>query len=45
MRLLATLEDPRVIRRTLAHLGLPTEIPQPRPPPARAGDLFGASPA
>jgi hypothetical protein len=45
MRLIATLEDPRVIRRILAHLGLPTEIPQPRPPPARAGDLVGDSPA
>lgn len=40
MRLIATIEDPRVIRQILAHLGLPTEVPQPRPPPARAADLF-----
>lgn len=40
MRLLATIEDPRVIHRLLAHLGLPTEVPQARPPPARAADLF-----
>jgi hypothetical protein len=36
MRLIATVEDPRVIRQILAHLGLPTEVP--RPPPARAAD-------
>ena len=40
MRLLATIEDPRVIRQILAHLGLPTKVPRPRPPPARAADLF-----
>ena len=40
MRLLATIEDTRVIRQILAHLGLPTEVPRPRPPPARAADLF-----
>jgi len=45
MRLLATIEDPRVIRQILAHLGLPTEGPQPRPPPARAADLFSDIPA
>ncbi len=33
MRLLATIEDPRVIRQILAHLGLPIQIPEPRPPP------------
>ena len=34
MQLIATIEDPSVIRKILAHLGLPTEVPQPRPPPA-----------
>jgi len=48
MGLIATIEDPRVIRRILAHLGLPTEGPDPcpsRPPPGRAGDLFADIPA
>jgi hypothetical protein len=45
MRLLATIEDPRVVRRILAHLGLPTEVPQPRPPPAQAADLLADLPA
>ncbi|MFQ5898507.1 MAG: hypothetical protein ACE5JN_09695 [Candidatus Methylomirabilia bacterium] len=40
MRLIATIEDLRVIHQVLVHIGLPTEIPQPRPPPARAADLF-----
>ena len=43
MRLVATIEEPRIIREILAHLGLPTEVPHarpPRPPPARAADLF-----
>jgi hypothetical protein len=31
MRLIATIDDPRVIRQILAHLGLSTEVPQPRP--------------
>ena len=44
MRLIATIEDPHVIHRILAHLGLPTEVPQPRPPPARAADLSSAMP-
>jgi hypothetical protein len=38
MRLIATIKDPRVIRRILAHLGLPTEPSDPcpsRPPPGR----------
>src|SRR5262249_25747076 len=38
MRVVATIEDPVVIRKVLAHLGLPTDGPPPRPPPA---DLFG----
>ncbi|MFQ5521008.1 MAG: hypothetical protein ACE5FK_06395 [Candidatus Methylomirabilia bacterium] len=43
MRLIATIEDPRIIHRILSHLGLPTE--GPRPPPARAADLFADIPA
>jgi hypothetical protein len=38
MRVVATIEDPVVIRKILTHLGLPTEVPAPRPPPT---DLFG----
>jgi len=48
MGLLATIEDPQVIRKILAHLGLPTEVPHPRaprPPPGRTGDLFANIPA
>jgi hypothetical protein len=37
MRVVATIEDPVVIRRMLTHLGLPTAAPAPRPPPS---DLF-----
>jgi hypothetical protein len=43
MVLLATIEDPRIVGRIVGHLGLPTDVPQPRParsPPA-ARDLFG----
>jgi hypothetical protein len=36
MRVVATIEDPVVIRKILTHLGLPTAA-APRPPPA---DLF-----
>jgi hypothetical protein len=38
MRLLAMIEDRKTIRRILAHLGLPTELPRPSParPPPRA---------
>ena len=31
MRLIALIDQPPVIRRMLRHLGLPTEIPEPRP--------------
>ena len=34
MRVIATIEDPVVIRKILTHLVLPTEPPTPRPPPA-----------
>jgi hypothetical protein len=37
MHVVATIEDPVVIRRILTHLGLPTEGSAPRPPPS---DLF-----
>jgi hypothetical protein len=43
LRLIATVEDPRVILRILAHLGLPTKVRAPdpaHPPPAPASDLF-----
>jgi hypothetical protein len=33
-RLIALIEDAAVVRRMLAHLGLPTEVPPPRPPRA-----------
>ena len=33
MRVLSIIEDPVVIRKILTHLGLPTEVPAPRPPP------------
>ncbi len=36
MRLLATIEDPQVIRQILAHLGLPRG-PRPQPTPAPSG--------
>jgi hypothetical protein len=37
-RLIAQLTDPVVVRKILAHLGLPTE--PPRPAPARSRELF-----
>jgi hypothetical protein len=39
-RVVATIEDPVVIRRILSHLGLPTAVSAPRPPPS---DLFNWS--
>ncbi len=39
MRVIATIDDPVVIRKILTHLGLPTEPP---PPPAPADLLFDA---
>ena len=38
MRVVATIEDPVVIRKILGHLGFPTDVPAPRPLPS---DLFG----
>ena len=37
LRLIALIEDASVVRRILRHLGMPTEIPAPRP--ARAPPL------
>ena len=37
MRILAAIEDPRVIKRVLNHLGIP---PAPLPEPSRAMDVF-----
>jgi hypothetical protein len=34
MRVVATIEDPVVIRRIHTYLGLPTEAPAPRLPPS-----------
>ncbi len=45
---LATIEDPPVIRRILAHWGLPTEGSAPcpsRPPPGGTADLCSDIPA
>src|SRR5262249_54645708 len=39
MQLIATIDDPTVIRKILTHLGLPTEVPCPRPPPPTEGRL------
>jgi hypothetical protein len=39
MRLLATIDQPEVVHKILEHLGVPTEICQPRParsPPEEA---------
>jgi hypothetical protein len=42
MALIATIEDPAIIRRILGHLGLPTTAPEPRPPrsPPESGPGF-----
>ena len=37
MRVVATIDDPVVIRKIPTHLGLPTEVPAPHPLPS---DLF-----
>jgi hypothetical protein len=45
MSLIATIDDPCVIRTILGHLGLTRELPQPRasrPPPAST-ELFSDS--
>ena len=47
MSLIATIDDPRVIRKILGHLGLATEVPQPHPSrsPPRRSDPFSDLPA
>jgi hypothetical protein len=40
LRLIALIEEARVIQRLLHHLGLPTEVPAARP--ARASPLWAA---
>ena len=46
LRLLATIEDPAVVRKILSHLGIAIECPRPapaRPPPEVTGLLdFGS---
>jgi hypothetical protein len=46
MTLIATIEDPRIVRRILDHLGISTEIPQPQPcrAPPTPPDLFADRP-
>jgi len=42
MELIATIDDPAVVRKILSHHGLPTEIPTTRParpPPGEAWQL------
>ena len=42
MRFVATIEEPRVVAKILKHLGLPNDVPRPRPalsPPGEQGDL------
>jgi len=47
MTLIATIEDPRIVRRILEHLGISTNIPQllPSRGPPTPPDLFPDSPA
>jgi hypothetical protein len=43
MRLLTTMEDPRVVEQILTHLGLPSapvRADPAQPPPASASNLF-----
>jgi hypothetical protein len=42
MTLIATIEDPRIVRRILEHLGISTEIPRTQPgrAPPNPPDLF-----
>ena len=45
LRLVATVDDPQIIRAILESLGLPAEVPQPdppQPPPVGAGRLPAA---
>jgi hypothetical protein len=42
LRFIATIEDPPVVQRILAHVGLPTTVPESSParPPPAAGDTL-----
>lgn len=43
MRVIATIEEPEVVRKILQQLGLPNEVPRPLParlPPAQAEFAF-----
>jgi len=45
LRLVATVDDPQIIRAILESLGLPAEVPPPdppQPPPVEAGRLRAA---
>ena len=47
MRLVATIEDPRIVEQISTHLGLPSEpvrADPAQPPPASAADLFAETP-
>lgn len=41
MRLIALIDQPAVIRKILSYLGLPTEVPDPRPARAPPMPLDG----
>jgi len=47
MRVLATIEEPRVIKQILSHLGLPSAPvrPDPAQPPPEDGADLAAAPA
>ena len=48
MRLLATIEDPRVVEQILTHLGLPSapvRADPAQPPPPAVANLFADTPA
>ena len=48
MRLLATIEDPRVVEQVLTHLGLPStpvRADPAQPPPPAVANLFADTPA
>ena len=49
MRLLATIDDPRIVEQILTHLGLPSEAvradPAHSPPAYSAPNLFADTPA
>jgi len=39
MQLIATIDDPAVIRKILTHLGLSPDVPTARPPPILESDF------